>query len=111
MRPSLARPGIPAAPTAGEQMQPPAPFPPVPGPAAATPAAVTAALTRQLAAHGLTGIYTAAAEKFAVISVTAGLTIWTNGHLLWCTRHGQRHTWPAADIAAAATGIAALTRS
>jgi hypothetical protein len=82
----------------------------VPGPAP-TPAAVTAALHRQLSAHGLTGIYTATAEKVAVISVTADLTVWTNGRLLWCTRHGQRHTWPAAGIASAAAGIAALARS
>ena len=46
-----------------------------------------------------------------MISVTADLTVWTNGRLLWCTRHGQRHTWPAADIAAAAAAIAALARS
>jgi hypothetical protein len=111
MHPPLAHPGIAAVPSAGEQMQPPAPFPPVPGPPAATPAAVTAALRRHLAAHGLTGIYTATAEKVAVISVTADLTVWTNGRLLWCTRHGQRHTWPAADIAAAAAAIAALARS
>lgn len=111
MRPSLAHPGVPAVPSAGEQMEPPAPFPPVPGPAAATPAVAAAALSRQLAARGLTGIYTATAEKFAVISVTADLTVWTNGRLLWCTRHGQRHTWPAAEIAAAAAGIAALARS
>ena len=109
MHPPLAPPGSPAVPSAGEQMEPPAPFPPALGPAR-TPAAVTAALTRQLAAHGLTGIYTATAEKIAVISVTADLTVWTNGRLLWCTRHGQRHTWPAGDIAAAAAGIAALAR-
>ena len=91
-------------------MEPPAPFTPPPGPAPARPAAVTAELTRQLAARGITGIYTAAADKVAVISVTADLTVWTNGHLLWCTVHGQRYTWPAADISAAAADIAALTR-
>jgi hypothetical protein len=91
-------------------MQPPAPFPPGPGPAAASPAAVAAALARHLADHGLTGIYTAATTKFAVISVTTGLTVWTNGHQLWWTQHGQRRTWPAADLAAAAARIAALAR-
>jgi hypothetical protein len=91
-------------------MQPPAPFPPGPGPAAASPAAVAAALARRLAGHGITGIYTATTYKFALISVTAGLTVWTNGHQLWCTRHGQRHAWPAADLAAAAARIAALAR-
>jgi hypothetical protein len=42
--------------------------------------------------------------------VTASLTVWTNGQQLWCNRHGQRHTWPAADMEAAATGIAGLAR-
>ena len=91
-------------------MEPPAPFPPWPGPAAANPAAVAAALARQLAARGITGIYTATTYKFAVISVTAGLTVWTNGQQLWCTCHGQRHTWPATDIEAAAADIAGLAR-
>ena len=92
-------------------MQPPAPFPPGPGPAAASPAAVAAALARHLAGHGLSGIYTAATYKFAVISVTTGLTVWTNGQQLWCTQHGQRHTWPAADLAASSARIAALACS
>lgn len=91
-------------------MYPPAPFPPVPGLSAASPAAVAAALARHLAARGITGIYTATTYEFAVISVTADLTVWTNGQQLWCNRHGQRHTWPASDLAAAAVGIAALAR-
>ena len=91
-------------------MQPPPPFPPGPGPAAASPAAVAAALARQLTGHGITGIYTATTYKIAVISVTAGLTVWTDGRQLWCNCRGQRHTWPAANLEAAATGIAALAR-
>ena len=87
------------------------PFPPPPpGAGYASPARAAADLTRALAGHGITGIYTAAAEKFAVISVTADLTVWTNGHLLWCTHHGQRHTWPAADTETAASRLAALAR-
>ena len=63
-------------------MQPPDPFPaPPPGAGYASPARAAAALARALARHGITGIYTAAAEKFAVISVTAGLTVWTNPKL------------------------------
>ncbi len=107
MRLPLAHPGLPATTSAGEQMQPPSPFPRRPGPSA-SPAAVAAALARQLAAYGITGIYTATTDKFAVISVTTGLTVWTNGQQLWCTCHGQRHTWPAADMDAAAAGIAGL---
>ena len=86
-------------------MEPPAPFLPGPG-----PAAVAAALARQLAGLGITGIYTATTYKFAVISVTVGLTVWTDGQRLWCTQAGQRHTWPAAEMQAAAVGIAALAR-
>jgi len=107
MHPPLARPGTPAAPPAGEPMQPPAPVPPGPGPAPASPAA---ALARHLAGRGITGVYTAATIKVAVISVTAGLTVWTDGQQLWCVVHGQRRTWPADDLEAASTGIAALAR-
>jgi len=93
-------------------MQPPAPFVPPPGspPGSppASPAAIAAALACHLAAHAITGIYTATTAKFAVISVTAGLTVRTDGRLLWATCAGQHHTWPAADIHAAAAAVAAL---
>jgi hypothetical protein len=93
-------------------MPPPDPFPLLPpGTGHATPARAAAALTSQLTRLGVTGIYTATAEKFAIISVTADLCIWTNGHLLWCTCQGQRRTWPAADPVTAAAGIAALART
>ncbi len=92
-------------------MHPPGPFPsPPPGAGDASPARAAADLTRALARHGVTGIYTAAAEKFAVISVTADLTVWTDGHLLWCTLDGQRRTWPAADTETAAIRLSALAR-
>jgi hypothetical protein len=87
-------------------MHPPDPFPPaLPG---ASPAITVTALARALAARGLTGIYTAAAARFGLVSVTAAVTAWTNGDQIWCTCAGQQHTWPAADIAAAAAGLAAL---
>ncbi len=89
-------------------MHPPDPFPPPPSTAA--PGRAAAALARALTARGLTGIITAAAQKFAVISVTADLTVWTDGTRLWCIAGGQRRTWPAADTQAAAAHIAALTR-
>jgi hypothetical protein len=92
-------------------MPPPDPFPPLPpGTGYPTPAQTAAALVSQLAQLGITGIYTATAEKFAIISVTADLTVWTNGHLLWCTHHGQRRTWPATDPGTAARQLAALAR-
>lgn len=87
-------------------MRPPDPFPPpLPG---ASPARAAADLTRALTREGITSIYTATAAKFAVISVTADLTIWTNGNQYWCTHHGQRLIWPAANLETAATRIAAL---
>ena len=69
---------------------------------APAPAVTAAALARALAARGLTGIYTAAAARFGLVSVTAAVTAWTNGHQIWCTCAGQHHAWPAADIEAAA---------
>jgi hypothetical protein len=85
-------------------MRHPDPF--LPSPHGVRPARAAADLIRALTGRGVTGIYTAAAAKFAVISVTAELTVWTNGHQLWCTHHGQRLTWAAADIETAATRIA-----
>ncbi len=82
-----------------------------PPPDAAAPGRAAAALTAALNARGITGIITAAAQKFAVISVTAGLTVWTDGSRYWCTYAGQRRTWPAADPETAAGQLAALARS
>jgi hypothetical protein len=89
-------------------MHPATPFPSQPS--ATSPAAAAAALARALAARGLTGIYTAADARVAVVSVTAALTVWTNGDQVWCARAGQRHSWPAADIGGTAAAIAALAR-
>lgn len=89
-------------------MHPPDPFPPPPP--NASPAATATALTRALAARGIIGIYTAIAARFALISVAATVTAWTNGHQIWCTCAGQHYAWPAADIDAAAASLAALAR-
>jgi hypothetical protein len=87
-------------------MHPPGPFPPPPP--GASPAAIAAALTQALAACGVTGVYTATAARFALISVVATVTAWTNGHQIWCTCAGQHYAWPAADIEAAAAALAGL---
>jgi len=89
-------------------MSPPDAFPPPP--TAGAPARAAAALARALNARGITGIITAAAQQFAVISVATDVTVWTDGSQLWCTYAGQRHTWATADIDAAATRIADLAR-
>jgi len=90
----------------------PAPLPPPaqPGPGHPSPARAAADLARALDRHGLTGIYTAATSQFAVISVSAGVTAWTNGRLVWITRDGQRETWTAADTETAAARLAVLAR-
>ena len=76
----------------------------------ASPAVTAAALASILAGHGLTRTYVAARPGIAVISVTAGLTAWTDGRQLWITRAGQQETWPAADTRTAAARLAALAR-
>ena len=90
-------------------MRPPDLF--LPSPPGASPARAAADLIRALIGQGVTGIYSAAATKFAVISITADLTVWTNGHQFWCTHHGQRLTWLTADLGKAATRLATLTHS
>jgi hypothetical protein len=87
-------------------MHPPDPFPPPPP--GTSPAVTATALSRALAARGLTGIYTATAARFGLVSVTAAVTAWTNGRQIWCTSVGQHYAWPAADIEAAAAALAAL---
>jgi hypothetical protein len=89
-------------------MRPPNPYPPPHPGGYSSPARTAATLAAQLAQHGITGIYTAATIKVAIISVATGLTVWTDGRLLWCTQAGQRRTWPAEGIQAAAADIAAL---
>src|SRR5580704_15209861 len=58
----------------------------------ASPARIAATVAALLAGHGLTRIYTAACQVIAVISVTAGLTAWTNGRQLRVTHGGQQET-------------------
>lgn len=91
-------------------MQPPAPFlrPAPPGTVASSPGYLAAILAGLLAQHGLTRIYTATCHLFAVISVAAGLTVWTNGGQLWWTREGKPCTWPATDPEGVAEYLADL---
>jgi hypothetical protein len=81
-----------------------------PGTGTPGPASIAAIMAALLARHGLTRVYVTACSVIAVISVSYGLTAWTNGRLLWFTRAGQRETWPAADTQAAAARLAALAR-
>ena len=89
----------------------PFPRPARPGTGRATPATAADILARYLTGGGITGIYTAACDRYAVISVVAGLTVWTNGRVLWWDHSAQPGSWPAADPAPAAARLAALARS
>ncbi|HEY2579428.1 MAG TPA: hypothetical protein VGI74_24220 [Streptosporangiaceae bacterium] len=67
----------------------------------------------ELATHlrnlGITAtMYTAADHHRALLSLPH-ITIWTNGHTLTWTYHGQPTTWPAHDITTAAQVLAQLT--
>jgi len=91
-------------------MQPAIPFPPPapPNSVPSSPGHLAATVARLLVRHGLTRVYTAACQVFAVISVTAGLTVWTNGRRLWWDENGQSRAWPAADPEGAAAHLAGL---
>lgn len=73
-----------------------------------SPAGIASAVAALLARRGMTRIYTAASPAIAVISVTAGLTAWTNGRQLWWAADGNPGSWPAADPEGAAARLAAL---
>ena len=99
-----------AAPPPSRSGPDPVPFPPpaAPGSAAPSPASVAAAVAGLLARHGLTRVYVAACQVFAVVSVAAGLSVWTNGRVLWWTWAGEHRAWPAADPDGAAAHLAGL---
>ena len=76
---------IPTPPTA-EPVNPgrmPFPRPALPGTGQATPSTAADALARHLTGQGIVGIYTAACDRYALIAVTTGLIVWTNGRILW----------------------------
>lgn len=72
------------------------------------PAEVLDALAAQLRERGLTHLYGASCGWFGVLSVAAGVTVWTNGRILWWHANGTNATWPAADHPGAARQLAGL---
>ena len=66
------------------------------------PAAALRALAAYLRAAGITQLYGSACALFGVLSVASGLTVWTNGRLLWWQTGGNQQTWPATDPQGAA---------
>ena len=77
-------------------------------PARQRPAEVLDALAAQLRERGLTHLYGASCGWFGVLSVAAGVTVWTNGRILWWHANGTNATWPAADHPGAARQLAGL---
>jgi hypothetical protein len=82
-------------------MRPP-PYLTAPGPPRQQPAAALGALAAQLRAAGITRLYGTACALFGVLSITYGLTVWTNGRLFWWQRDDEEIRWPAADPGGAA---------
>ncbi|HWG62441.1 MAG TPA: hypothetical protein VG253_12085 [Streptosporangiaceae bacterium] len=82
-------------------MRPP-PYLTAPGPPRQRPAAALAALADQLRAAGITRLYGSACALFGVLSVSYGLTVWTNGRVFWWRRDDEEIRWPAADPGGAA---------
>jgi len=72
------------------------------------PAAALRALAAQLRVVGITRLYGSACALFGVLSVAYGLTVWTNGRLLWWQTGDDQETWPAADPQGAARLLATL---
>jgi hypothetical protein len=67
-------------------------------------------LATQLHTHGIppASMYTAHSHNRALLSLPH-TTIWTNGHTLTWTHHGQAITWDARDITGAAARLAQHT--
>ena len=82
-------------------MKPP-PYLTAPGPPRQRPAAALAALAAQLRAAGITRLYGTACALFGVLSISYGLTVWTNGRVFWWRRDDEEIRWPAADPGGAA---------
>lgn len=83
-------------------------LPATPGTVRTSPASVVRALAEMLRQRGITRIYSAACPVFGVVSISTGLTAWTNGRLLVWRYGGVSHAYPAADVEGAAERLATL---
>ena len=88
----------------------PSPHAPGSGNGFSAPADAAADLAGFLARYGLR-VYTANCRLLAVISVIDGLTVWTNGRVLWWHHAGRATAWPAADPRGAAAHLAQAAQS
>lgn len=69
------------------------------------------ALADELRDQGLDHLYARASRTIGVLSVRAGLTVWSNGRILRWHQAGQLITWPAADPQGAARRMLGTTNS
>jgi hypothetical protein len=65
------------------------------------PAEALHALAAQLRQRGIVNLYGASCDRFGVLSLP-GVSVWTNGQVLWWRAGEDQTTWPAADPAGAA---------
>jgi hypothetical protein len=71
------------------------------------PAGALHALATHLRQRGVTDLYGAACPRSGVLSLP-GVTVWTNGRVLWWRAGNNQTTWPATDAAGAARRLAGL---
>jgi hypothetical protein len=69
------------------------------------PAAALHALAAQLRERGIRNLYGAACARFGVLSLP-GVSVWTNGRVLWWQAGEETTTWPATDPLGAAKRLA-----
>ena len=60
--------------------------------------------------HGLTRLYGRASTSIGVLSISVGVTVWSDGRRLSWRALGQQVTWPADDPNGAAARLALLAR-
>lgn len=61
------------------------------------PADALIALADQLRPRGFTALYGSACNRFGVPSVVYGMTVWTDGLMLWWGSGDEETGWPAAN--------------
>jgi hypothetical protein len=74
------------------------------------PAAALHALAAQLRERGIRNLYGASDRRLGVLSLP-GVSVWTNGQVLWWQAGDDATTWPAADPDGAAKRLAENKRT
>jgi hypothetical protein len=74
------------------------------------PADALRALARLLQQRGVTRLYGYACAVLGVLSITYGISVWSNGRVIWWRHDSDQTTWPAADPEGAARLLTSLTR-